>query len=105
MASLKLFSIKNAKTKYTGSLEQTRPSFDRSSVSIHSSRIPTMPEGRKPFSGSKPSLVLAFDVGTTFSAISYSILEPGRVPEIHGVTRYGLFQFLLFIVSFVLKVS
>ncbi|KAG9307937.1 hypothetical protein JVU11DRAFT_12878 [Chiua virens] len=35
-------------------------------------------------------LVLAFDIGTTFSGISYCILEPGKVPEILGVTRQAL---------------
>lgn len=32
--------------------------------------------------------MLSFDIGTTFSGISYSILMPGRVPEIKPVTRY-----------------
>ncbi|KAF9552654.1 hypothetical protein CPC08DRAFT_265608 [Agrocybe pediades] len=44
--------------------------------------------GRPPYSGTQRKLVLAFDVGTTFSGISYSILDPGQVPEIRGVTRY-----------------
>ncbi|KAK7033188.1 heat shock protein 12A [Favolaschia claudopus] len=43
---------------------------------------------RKPYSGSARSLVLAVDVGTTFSGVSYAILEPGEVPKIHGVTRF-----------------
>ncbi|CAA7260321.1 unnamed protein product [Cyclocybe aegerita] len=43
---------------------------------------------RKAFSGDSRKLVLAFDVGTTFSGISYSILDPGRSPEIRGVTRF-----------------
>ncbi|KAF9068279.1 hypothetical protein BDP27DRAFT_1224514 [Rhodocollybia butyracea] len=43
---------------------------------------------RKPFSGSQRGLVVAFDVGTTFSGISYSVLDPGVVPEIRGVTRF-----------------
>ncbi|KAA1467660.1 hypothetical protein DENSPDRAFT_770034 [Dentipellis sp. KUC8613] len=43
---------------------------------------------RKPYSGTTRSLVLAFDVGTTFSGVSYAILEPGEVPKIHGVTRF-----------------
>ncbi|KAJ3514768.1 hypothetical protein NLJ89_g2174 [Agrocybe chaxingu] len=43
---------------------------------------------RAPYSGTQRKLVLAFDVGTTFSGISYSILDPGTVPEIRGVTRY-----------------
>ena len=42
---------------------------------------------RKPYGGSTRSLVLAFDLGTTFSGVSYAILEPGEVPKIHGVTR------------------
>lgn len=43
---------------------------------------------RKPYGGTSRSLVLALDVGTTFSGVSYAILEPGEVPKIHGVTRY-----------------
>ncbi|KAI0316059.1 hypothetical protein OF83DRAFT_1060977 [Amylostereum chailletii] len=43
---------------------------------------------RKPYNGSRRSLVLAFDVGTTFSGVSYAILEPGDVPKIHGVTKF-----------------
>ncbi|KAF9047817.1 hypothetical protein BJ165DRAFT_1527080 [Panaeolus papilionaceus] len=42
----------------------------------------------KPYSGSKRKLVIAFDVGTTFSGISYSILDPGKVPEVRGVTQF-----------------
>ncbi|KAH9960802.1 hypothetical protein BC827DRAFT_1260617 [Russula dissimulans] len=43
---------------------------------------------RKPYSGSTRSLVLAFDVGTTFSGVSYAILEPDEIPKIHSVTRF-----------------
>jgi hypothetical protein len=46
------------------------------------------PQKRQPFKGSRKKLVLAFDVGTTYSGISYSILDPGEVPQIRGVTRY-----------------
>ena len=42
---------------------------------------------RKPFQGHARKLVLAFDVGTTYSGISYCILDPGEVPVMHGVTR------------------
>ena len=42
---------------------------------------------RKPYIGQTRSLVIAVDVGTTFSGVSYAILEPGEVPKIHGVTR------------------
>ncbi|TFK33569.1 hypothetical protein BDQ12DRAFT_738725 [Crucibulum laeve] len=42
---------------------------------------------RTAYTGSSRKVILAFDVGTTFSGISYSILDPGQVPEIKGVTR------------------
>ncbi|KAG6857419.1 hypothetical protein H0H87_004781 [Tephrocybe sp. NHM501043] len=45
-------------------------------------------ENRKPYSGLTRSLVIAVDVGTTFSGVSYAILEPGEIPKIHGVTRF-----------------
>ncbi|KDR67667.1 hypothetical protein GALMADRAFT_257920 [Galerina marginata CBS 339.88] len=45
---------------------------------------------RSAYEGSYRKLVLAFDIGTTFSGISYSILDPGRVPKIQPVTRYNL---------------
>lgn len=43
---------------------------------------------REPYDGDRRRLVLAFDLGTTYSGISYSILDPGKVPEIHGVNRF-----------------
>ncbi|PFH48898.1 hypothetical protein AMATHDRAFT_5370 [Amanita thiersii Skay4041] len=43
---------------------------------------------RQPYRGSKRGLVIAFDIGTTFSGVSYAILEPNQVPKIHGVTQY-----------------
>lgn len=43
---------------------------------------------RSPYTGPRRKLVLAFDVGTTYSGVSYSILDPGHVPEIRGVTRF-----------------
>jgi hypothetical protein len=48
--------------------------------------------GRKPYTGLTRSLVIALDIGTTFSGVSYAILEPGDVPKIHGVTRYATFS-------------
>ena len=39
-------------------------------------------------------LVLAFDIGTTYSGISYCILERGQVPEVLGVTRQVLHFFV-----------
>lgn len=43
---------------------------------------------RKPYQGRLRGLVVAFDVGTTYSGVSYAILDPGEVPKIQGVTRY-----------------
>ncbi|KIM84081.1 hypothetical protein PILCRDRAFT_96828 [Piloderma croceum F 1598] len=43
---------------------------------------------RRPYGGNTRALVIALDVGTTFSGVSYAILEPGEVPKIHGVTRF-----------------
>jgi molecular chaperone DnaK (HSP70) len=48
-----------------------------------------MPVRERPrYQGSQRKLVIAFDVGTTFSGASYSILDPGEVPKVFGVTRY-----------------
>lgn len=44
---------------------------------------------RPEYVGDKRSLVLAFDIGTTFSGVSYVLLDPGQVPQINSVTRYG----------------
>ncbi|EIW80674.1 hypothetical protein CONPUDRAFT_125506 [Coniophora puteana RWD-64-598 SS2] len=43
---------------------------------------------RQPYHGLSRKLVLAFDVGTTFSGVSYCILDPGEVPKIQGVSKY-----------------
>ncbi|KAF9444526.1 hypothetical protein P691DRAFT_736323 [Macrolepiota fuliginosa MF-IS2] len=45
-----------------------------------------MPRGL--YSETERKLLLAFDVGTTYSGISYSILDPGKVPEIQGVHKF-----------------
>ncbi|KIM58504.1 hypothetical protein SCLCIDRAFT_128105 [Scleroderma citrinum Foug A] len=49
---------------------------------------------RNPFQGHARKLVLAFDVGTTYSGVSYCILDPGEIPEIHGVTRYPAQEYI-----------
>ncbi|EIW80616.1 hypothetical protein CONPUDRAFT_166095 [Coniophora puteana RWD-64-598 SS2] len=43
---------------------------------------------RRPYQGLSRKLVLAFDVGTTFSGVSFCVLDPGEVPKIQGVSRY-----------------
>lgn len=62
--------------------EQT--SFPLSSITTHS-LPPAMV--RPAYVGDKRSLVLAFDIGTTFSGISYVLLDPGQVPQINSVMR------------------
>ncbi|KZT00544.1 uncharacterized protein LAESUDRAFT_688021 [Laetiporus sulphureus 93-53] len=47
-----------------------------------------MPPSRVPYTGPRRRLVLAFDIGTTFSGVSYSILDPGQVPQILGIRRF-----------------
>ncbi|KIJ10677.1 hypothetical protein PAXINDRAFT_57002, partial [Paxillus involutus ATCC 200175] len=41
----------------------------------------------RPYTG-PTKVVIAFDIGTTNSAISYCILEQGRLPRIHRVNRF-----------------
>ncbi|KAG2130299.1 uncharacterized protein EDB93DRAFT_1255970 [Suillus bovinus] len=47
-----------------------------------------MRDTRKVYGGSSRALIIAFDVGTTFSGVSYALLEPGEVPKINGVTCF-----------------
>jgi len=48
--------------------------------------LPAMAITRSPYKGTSRKLVLAFDIGTTYSGVSYAFLDPGVVPEIKGVT-------------------
>ena len=41
----------------------------------------------KPYSGPLRRLVLAFAVGTTYSGVAYTVLDPGEVPKVQAVTR------------------
>ncbi|KAF8625644.1 hypothetical protein AX15_005275 [Amanita polypyramis BW_CC] len=43
---------------------------------------------RKPYNGLQRKLIIAFDVGTTFSGVSYVLLIPGEPPAIQGVTQF-----------------
>ncbi|KAG8903281.1 hypothetical protein FRB99_003522, partial [Tulasnella sp. 403] len=43
---------------------------------------------RSPFTGDKPSLVIAIDVGTTFSGVSYTFLRPNLPSKVYNVTRF-----------------
>ena len=44
---------------------------------------------QQPYNGISAKLCLAFDIGTSFSSISYCILSPGQVPVIRNVNRCG----------------
>ena len=59
---------------------------------------------RNPYYGPR-KLVLAFDVGTTYSGISYSILQPGQIPDIRGVTKLVLHRFSYRVVLTFFQVS
>ncbi|KAI0668093.1 hypothetical protein C8Q78DRAFT_1081495 [Trametes maxima] len=41
-----------------------------------------------PYQGPARKLVIAMDVGTTYSGVGYAILDPGEVPRIQGITRF-----------------
>ncbi|THU77589.1 hypothetical protein K435DRAFT_702024 [Dendrothele bispora CBS 962.96] len=43
---------------------------------------------RKPYNGTRRNLLIAIDVGTTYSGASYCLLDPGFIPEIQTVTRF-----------------
>uniref|UniRef100_A0A0W0G7C1 Uncharacterized protein n=1 Tax=Moniliophthora roreri TaxID=221103 RepID=A0A0W0G7C1_MONRR len=43
---------------------------------------------RPNYRGSSRKLVIAFDIGTTYSGVSYSILDPGLPPVVEGVTSF-----------------
>ncbi|THU76073.1 hypothetical protein K435DRAFT_974584 [Dendrothele bispora CBS 962.96] len=43
---------------------------------------------RKLYNGTRRNLLIAMDVGTTYSGASYCLLDPGFVPEIQTVTRF-----------------
>ncbi|KAJ3570744.1 hypothetical protein NP233_g4202 [Leucocoprinus birnbaumii] len=47
-------------------------------------------EGRRlqKFNGKEEKLVLSIDIGTTFSAASYCVLQPGRVPNLEMISSW-----------------
>ena len=56
----------------------------------HLPPTPTMVTARARYSGSSQKLIVALDIGTTFSGAAYALLDPGQVPEIRSVTRHAL---------------
>lgn len=47
-----------------------------------------MPATRLPHAGLSRELVMALDIGTSYSGVSFCLLDPGSVPQIQGVTRF-----------------
>ena len=68
------------------SQRDTASGTGRSSNHLNSSIASTAP-----YSGPQRKLVVGIDVGTTFSGVSYCILDPGVVPLVQGVNRCVLF--------------
>ena len=46
-----------------------------------------METARPRYFGLSRKLVVALDIGTTFSGAAYALLDPGEVPKIQPVTR------------------
>ncbi|KAH9847715.1 hypothetical protein C2E23DRAFT_484151 [Lenzites betulinus] len=42
----------------------------------------------QPYQGPARKLVVAMDIGTTYSGVAYAILDPGEIPKIQGLTRF-----------------
>jgi hypothetical protein len=42
---------------------------------------------RGPYTGPSRKLIIALDIGTTFSGAAYALLDPGEIPQIQPVTR------------------
>ncbi|KZT65645.1 hypothetical protein DAEQUDRAFT_676500 [Daedalea quercina L-15889] len=42
----------------------------------------------EPYKGSNRRLVIAIDVGTTYSGAAYCILDPGEIPKVLSITRF-----------------
>lgn len=43
----------------------------------------------EPYKGNGRVLVLAIDIGTTYSGVAYCVLDPGEIPKVLSVTRYA----------------
>ncbi|EPT00722.1 hypothetical protein FOMPIDRAFT_1122045 [Fomitopsis schrenkii] len=42
----------------------------------------------EPYKGNGRVLVLAIDIGTTYSGVAYCVLDPGEIPKVLSVTRF-----------------
>ena len=48
---------------------------------------PTMDLAHTVYAGRTRKLVVALDIGTTFSGAAYAFLDPGEIPQIRSVTK------------------
>ena len=48
---------------------------------------PTMDLAHTVYAGHTRKLVVALDIGTTFSGAAYAFLDPGEIPQIRSVTK------------------
>ena len=46
-----------------------------------------MDMARTVYAGRTRKLVVALDIGTTFSGAAYAFLDPGEIPQIRSVTK------------------
>ena len=46
-----------------------------------------MDVARAVYTGRTRKLVVALDIGTTFSGAAYALLDPGEIPQIRSVTK------------------
>ena len=80
--------IRKCATNLTNHLPILDSQWDSpNSAGESSNHISTGTFSTVPYSGPQRKLVVGIDVGTTFSGVSYCILDPGVVPLVQGVNR------------------
>ena len=58
-----------------------------------------MDTARPRYSGTSRKLVVALDIGTTFSGATYALLDPDEIPQIRSVTRQAFPPVLGFVIK------
>jgi len=71
------------------------PDGERFQALCHLLRTPIMESARSVYSGTSRRLVIALDIGTTFSGAAYALLDPGEIPQIQSVTRQAFTNFII----------
>ena len=67
--------------------KETFEAAGRCMIPVPLSLTTMMEAARARYSGPSRKLVVALDIGTTFSGAAYTFLDPGQVPQIQPVTR------------------